>query len=110
MQSYKIDNEKMMREQNQTNAQVMQILNQLHRQANNGSNSRQEERGRHYEKQDNYKRVGHSRSARRTHIHHSPPHSVRKFYAYEDSLSNPKVSFFSGTKEEDMSLTFCKES
>jgi hypothetical protein len=46
MQSYKEDNEKMMREQNQINAQVMQSLNQLHRQAKNGSDSRHEEEGR----------------------------------------------------------------
>ena len=40
VQSYKGDNEKMIREQNQINAQVMQSLNQLQRQTKNESNSR----------------------------------------------------------------------
>jgi hypothetical protein len=92
VQSYKEDNEKLMREQNQINSQVMQSLNQLHRQEKNGSDSRQEEEGRHHERRDNYKRVGHSRSASRTHRHHSPPYSTRKFYASEDSISSPEVS------------------
>jgi hypothetical protein len=86
VQSYKEDNEKMMREQNQINAQVMQSLNQLHRQEKNGSDSRQEEEGKHHERRDNYKRVGHSRSASIIHRHHSPPYSARKFYASKDSI------------------------
>jgi hypothetical protein len=81
-----------MREQNQINAQVMQSLNQLQRQARNGSNSRWEEEGRYHERRDNYRRVGYSRSARRTHRHHSPPYSTRKFYASEDSISSPEMS------------------
>jgi seryl-tRNA synthetase len=92
VQSYKEDNEKMMREQNQINAQIMQILNQLHRQENNGSDSRQEEEGRHHERGDNYIRSSHSRSSSRIHIHHSPPYSTREFYASKDSISNPEVS------------------
>jgi hypothetical protein len=35
----------------------MQILNQLHRQAKNGSDSRQEEEGRYHERRDNYRRM-----------------------------------------------------
>jgi hypothetical protein len=34
----------------------------------------------------------HSISSSITHRHHSPPYSTRKFYASEDSISNPKVS------------------
>jgi hypothetical protein len=81
-----------MRDQNWINSQVMQILNQLHMQVKNGSDSRQEEEGRYHERRDNYRGVGHSRSDRRTHRHYSPPYLRRKFYAYEDSISNPEVS------------------
>ena len=70
----------------------MQSLNQLQRQANNELDSRQEEEGRHHERIDNYRRTGHSRSVSRTHRNHSPPYSKRKFYAYEDSISNSEVS------------------
>jgi hypothetical protein len=71
---------------------MMQSLNQLQRQAKNGSDSRHEEEGRHHERRDNYRRPSHSRSASRTHRHHSPPYSTRKFYASEDSISSPEVS------------------
>jgi len=43
----------MMREKNQINVQMMQILNQLQRQAKNGSNSRHEEESRYYEGREN---------------------------------------------------------
>jgi hypothetical protein len=92
VQSYKADNERLVREYTQINSQVMQILNQLHMQANNGSNSMHEEEGRYHERRGNYRRVGHSRSARRTHRHYSPPYSTMKFYSYEDSMSSPVVS------------------
>ena len=42
VQSYKQDNERSIKEQNQINAQVMKILNQLQRQAKNGLGSRHE--------------------------------------------------------------------
>jgi hypothetical protein len=45
VQSYKVDNERLMREKNQINYQVMQSLDQLQRQTENGSNSRREEKG-----------------------------------------------------------------
>jgi hypothetical protein len=70
----------------------MQSLNQLHRQAKNGSDSRQEGEGRYHERRDKYRRTGHSRSSSRTHRHHSPPYSSTKFYASKDSISNPEVS------------------
>ena len=44
MQSYKVDNERLMREKNQINAQVLQSLNQLQIQARN--RSKKEEEGR----------------------------------------------------------------
>jgi hypothetical protein len=50
VQIYKADNENSMREQNQINYQMMQILNQLQRQSKNGSNSRQKEEGKHHER------------------------------------------------------------
>jgi hypothetical protein len=56
VQSYKVDNEKMMKEHNQTNTQMMQSINQLQRQARNGLGSRQGEEGRQYERRDNYRR------------------------------------------------------
>jgi hypothetical protein len=56
VKSYKENNERLMREQNQINAQVMQILNQLHRQVNKGLGSKHEEEGRHHERRDNYKK------------------------------------------------------
>jgi phosphomevalonate kinase len=74
VQSYKEDNERLMREQNQINSQVMKILNQLHRQARNGLDLRQEEEERYHERRGNYRRVVHSRSASITHRHHSPPY------------------------------------
>jgi hypothetical protein len=92
VQSYKAYNERWIREKNQINAQVMQILNQLQRQTKNGSNSKQEEEGRCHERRDDRRRTVYSRSASRTHRHHSPPYSTRKFYAFEESLSSPEVS------------------
>jgi seryl-tRNA synthetase len=88
VQSYKVENQNMMREQNQVNAQMMQSLNQLQRQAKNGSDTTQGEEGRHHEIRDNYKRIGHSKSVSRNHRHHSPPYSARKFYVFEDSMSS----------------------
>jgi hypothetical protein len=41
--SYKADNERLMREKSQINAQVLQSLNQLQRQMKKGSNLRQKE-------------------------------------------------------------------
>jgi hypothetical protein len=82
----------MMREKNQINAQMMQSLNRLHRQAKNGLDSRQEEEGTHHERRDNYRRVGHSRSCNINHRHYSPPYSSRKFHASEYSISSPEVS------------------
>ena len=69
----------------------MKNLNQLHRQARDGSDLRQEEEEICHERRGNYRRVDHSRSASITHRHHSPPYSTF-FYASEDSLSSPKVS------------------
>jgi BioD-like phosphotransacetylase family protein len=43
VQSYKEDNERLMREKIQINARVLQSLNQFQRQTKKGSNSRQEE-------------------------------------------------------------------
>jgi hypothetical protein len=85
--SYKVDNERMMREKSQINARVLQILNQLQRQTNNGS--KQEEEGRYHEIRDDRGRDGYSRSASRAHRHHSPPYSTRNFYASEYSISSP---------------------
>jgi hypothetical protein len=92
VQSYKEKNERLMRETNQKNDQVMQILNQLHRKARNGSYLRQEEEEIYHERICNYKISYHSRSANITHRNHSPPYSTRKLYASEDSISSPEVS------------------
>jgi hypothetical protein len=89
VKSYKVDNERLIREHNQMNAQVMQILNQLQRKTKNGSNSKQEEEGIWHERRDDHSRIGYSRSDRTTHRNHSPLYSTRKFYACEDSISNP---------------------
>jgi hypothetical protein len=90
VQSYKADNERLMREQSQINTRVLQSLNQLHRKRRNGYEK--EEEGRFCERRDDCGRDGYSRSARRTHRHHSPPYSARKFDASEDSISSPEVS------------------
>ena len=87
--SYKANNLRLMREQNQINAQVMQILNQLHRQGRNGLDLRHDEEERYHERRNNYRRAGHSISAIRNHRNRSPPYSTKKFYAFEDSISNP---------------------
>jgi hypothetical protein len=92
VQSYKADNERLMREKSQINVRVLQSLDQLQRQTKKGSNSRQEEEGRCHERRNARGRAGYSRSASRAHEYHSPPHSERKFYASEDPVSSPKVS------------------
>jgi hypothetical protein len=56
VQSYKEDNERLMREQNQINSQVMQSLNQLQRKTKRGSNSKQEEEGRYHERRDDHRK------------------------------------------------------
>jgi hypothetical protein len=89
VKSYKEGNERLIREKNKINVQVVQILNYLQRQTKNGSNSKQEEEGRCHERRDDHKRDSYSRSASRTHRHHSPPYSARKFYASKDSISSP---------------------
>ena len=65
VQSYKEDNEKLMREKIQINDRVLHILNELQRQKKKGSNSRQEEEGRCHERRDDRGRVGYSRSTSR---------------------------------------------
>ena len=92
VQSYKADNERLVREYTQINSRVMQRLNQLQRKTKRGSNSKQEEEGMYHEIRDDHGRDGYSRSTSRARGHHSPPYSKRKFYALEDPVSNPKVS------------------
>ena len=53
VQSYKADNERLMREQNHINSQVLQILNHFHMQEMNGSDLRQEEEERYHERRGN---------------------------------------------------------
>jgi hypothetical protein len=57
-----------------------------------GSNSIQEEEGRCHERRDDRGRDGYSRSASRSHGHHSPTYSERIFYALDDLVSSPEVS------------------
>ena len=64
----------------------------MQRQTKKGSNSRQEEEGRCYERRNDRGRAGYSRSASRAHGHHSPPYSEINFYALDDPIRNPKVS------------------
>jgi hypothetical protein len=90
--TYKVDNERLIREKNQINAQVMKILNQLQWKTKNGSNSKQEDEGRCHERRYDNKRTGYSRSSIKNHRNHSPPYSSRKFHAFEYSLSSPEVS------------------
>jgi hypothetical protein len=45
-----------------------------------------------HERRDDRGRFDHSRSASRTHRHHSPPYSTRKFYALKDFVSSLEVS------------------
>ena len=87
VQRYKENNRRLTREKSQINARVLQILNQLQRQTNNGS--KQEEEGRYHEIRDDRGRDGYSRSDRRAHRHHSPPYLERKFYASEYPISSP---------------------
>jgi FtsZ-binding cell division protein ZapB len=91
VQSYKEDNERLMREKIQINAQVLHILNQFQRKTKKGSNSRQEEEGRCHERRDYHGRVGYSRSASRARGHHSPPYSERNFYALDDPIRSLEV-------------------
>jgi hypothetical protein len=62
-----------MREQNEISSQVLQSLNQLHRQARNISELRQDKEEIYHERRGNCKRVAHSRSVKRTQRNHSPP-------------------------------------
>jgi predicted RNase H-like nuclease (RuvC/YqgF family) len=93
VQSYRADNEKIMRaqeEQNQINTQLLQSLNQLQRHMKNGSGLRHEEEGGFHARRNNYRGFMHSRSASRAQRHHYlPTHSARKYYASEESTSNP---------------------
>jgi hypothetical protein len=89
---YKEDKERLMREKSQINALVLQSLNQLQRQTKKGSNLRQEEEGRCHEIRDDCGRVGYFRSDSRTHGHHSPPYSERKFYVGDHPVSSLEVS------------------
>jgi hypothetical protein len=86
----------------------MQSLNQLQRQAKNGSCSRHEEEGKHYERRDKYRIPSHSRSASVTHRHHSPPYSTRKFHVSEIQGVVYKCLVL-GIKEEYMSWRIYKE-
>jgi hypothetical protein len=70
----------------------MKILNQFQRKTKNGSNSKQEEERRCHKIRDDRRRASYSRSASRTHRHHSPPYSTRNFYASEDSIHSLEVS------------------
>jgi hypothetical protein len=92
VQSYKADNERLMREKSQINARVLQRLNLLQRKMKKGSNSRQEEEGRCHERRDDHGRDGYSISASKAHRHHPPPHSEGNFYASEDPARSPEVS------------------
>jgi hypothetical protein len=92
VQSYKVENERLIREQNQITTQVMQSLNQFHRETNNGSKLKHEEERRCHERRDDCRRVGYSTNSSITLRHHSPPYSTRKFYASEYSISSPEVS------------------
>jgi seryl-tRNA synthetase len=89
VQSYKADNERLMREKSQINARVLQILNQSQRQMKKGSNSKQEEEGRFRERREDRGRASYSISSHIAHRHHSPPDSERIFYASEDPIKSP---------------------
>jgi hypothetical protein len=52
VKSFKSENEKLMKEHNQINDQMIQILNQLQIQSRNRSGSRQREEGRKHETRD----------------------------------------------------------
>jgi hypothetical protein len=45
-----------------------------------------------HERRNDHGRFSYSRSARRAHEHHSPPHSEINFYASNDPISSPEVS------------------
>jgi hypothetical protein len=49
VQSYKADNERLVKEENQINAQVIRSLNQLHRKEKKGLGSRHKEGGKQHE-------------------------------------------------------------
>jgi hypothetical protein len=92
VQSYKEENERMMREKIQINAQVLQSLNQLQRKMKKESNSRQEEEGRCHERRDDRGRASYSRSASRAHRHQSPPCLEIIFYTSDDPVRSLEVS------------------
>jgi hypothetical protein len=69
VQSYSIDNEKLLKaqeEQNQLNTQLLWSLHHLQKKIKIGSYSRHEEAGITHARKDNHKRSEHSRSASRT--------------------------------------------
>jgi hypothetical protein len=99
VQSYKNDNERIIREkeeQNHINTHLLQSLKQLQKQVRVGASSRHEERGRSHARGENYKGSRHSRSISRTHKpHHSPIYSTRKEHLSEESHNIPEVSIVS---------------
>jgi hypothetical protein len=64
----------------------------LHKKTKRGSNSKKEEEGKYHERIDNHRKDGYSISDTRTQRNHSPPYLAGNYYAYEDSISIPKVS------------------
>jgi hypothetical protein len=90
--SYKEDNERLMREKIQVKSRLLQRLNQLQRQTENGSNLREQEEGRFHERRNHRVRVGYSKSASRAHGHNSPPYPEIRFCASKDPVSSPEVS------------------
>jgi FtsZ-binding cell division protein ZapB len=67
VQSYKEDNERLVKEKSQINARVLQ------RKMKKGSKSIQEEEGKYHERRNDHGRDVYSISASRAHGHHSPP-------------------------------------
>jgi hypothetical protein len=80
----------MMKEHNQINSQMMQSLNQLQKQAKNGST--QDMKKKVYLMKEETTTKDPVIQEGETHRHHSPPYLTRNSYVSEDSIRSPEVS------------------
>jgi hypothetical protein len=93
MRNYRVDNERMMRVQEE----LLQTMNMLQRQVNRNSgtkqsaNARQAEASRYHDRRDDNRKSRQSRSVSRHH-YHSLEHSTKRSHARLRSESSPSVS------------------
>jgi hypothetical protein len=111
VQSYRDDNENIMKSQEE----ILQSLNMLQKQVNKYSGTKQEasarqvEVSRSHDRRDDHGGSRQSRSVSRHQHHHSPGNSTRREYAHSRSERIPSMSL-SDIRGGDMGQISCKGS